>query len=81
MISLLLGFGAVSLGAATVLCRGRSAGAVLLGAAGAMGVVAAVVAAGREGLHDLVLGALLGLPVLIGCIIKRDRAQESSSPA
>ena len=81
VISLLLGFGAVSLGAASVLRRGRSAGALLLGAAGALGLVAAVVAAGREGLHDLALGALLGLPVLIGCIIKRDRAQGSSSPA
>ena len=81
MISLLLGFGVVSLSAASVLRWGRGTGALLLGAAGALALAVAVVAHGRDGLDDLALGALLGLPVLISCIIRRDRTQGSSSPA
>lgn len=81
IFSLLLGFGVVSVGAVAVLRWGRGMGALLLGAAGVVGLVVVVVAHGRDGLGDFAWGVLLALPVLISCIIKRDRAEGGSAPA
>lgn len=72
--SLLLGVGAVCASAAALLrWRTRTAAGLVLAAALAMCSAIAWALDGREGLSDLALGVLIGLPVLLGSLLHHDR--------
>ena len=73
-VSLMLGFGAVTLTAVAFGRWGRSIAAAALLVVGAIALGLAWTLNGRDGLGDLALGALLALPVLIGSALRRDRA-------
>ena len=73
IVPLLLGFGTVALTSLAFLRWGRATAAVVLLIVSAICVGLAWMLNGREGVGDFALGALLGLPALIGAARQRDR--------
>lgn len=77
VFALALGFAAVAGSGVLLFYRGRRVAAACLCGALAAGIAVVALSVGREGVSDLALGSLVGLPVLLGCIAARDRRERS----
>jgi len=77
IIALIIGFLVVACAGVTGYLRGRKAAAAVLGVGAALLVVVAV-ASGRDAAHAFMGGSLVGLPVLIGAFVARDRRERAA---
>lgn len=59
--------------------RGRRTAGLGLAGAALVGLAISVAFAGREGLGEFALGSVVGLPVLIGGVVSRSRAEKRAS--
>lgn len=80
VIALCLGFAVVAITGGVFLAKGRRPAAVTLAAAGLAGLLLVVLVAGRPGVHQFMLGVLIGLPVLIGSAWTRERNERARRP-
>jgi len=79
-LALILGFLVTATAGAAVVARGRALGAAVL-AGGAIGLVVVAVTVGREAVGEATLGALVGLPVLLGGLMTRARRDRTQAGA
>lgn len=70
---LVCGFLVVALAGVLLGYRGRRTAGLALLAGAVVGLVVSVLVAGREGAGEFTVGALAGLPVLLGGALVRDR--------
>ncbi|MDM8085095.1 hypothetical protein QUV83_09995 [Cellulomonas cellasea] len=77
VISLALGCAAVAITGGVFLARGRKAAGTTLVAAALPGLLLAVLLAGRPGVHQFMLGTLIGLPVLVGSAWTSERRERA----
>jgi hypothetical protein len=74
-IALVLGFLLTAASGLVLRVRGRRAGAGTLVVVGSVALITVGLTQGREAISDLMLGALLGLPVVIGALAARVRIE------
>lgn len=74
-IELVIGFAAVSGSGVAVWYRGRITAAVGLGVVLLVAVVISALSSGREAVSDLMVGSLVGLPVLLASILATNRRE------
>jgi hypothetical protein len=79
LMPLVLGFLAVGAGAVVFLQRGRAAGLISLALVIPVAAVLAAIVDGREGVSQLAVGGLIGLPALVAAVLHRSRIQSAPS--
>lgn len=73
--ALVLCFVATATAGAAVVLRGRRAGIAVVVVLGAVALVVAAVAGGRVAVGDTMLGALVGMPVLLAGLVGHERRE------
>ena len=80
-LALVVGFVAVSGSGALLWYRGRLTSAAVLGGVLAVSVVIFALTSGRDAVSQVILGGLIGLPVLLASVLATDRRERRHTSA